>query len=178
MRCRWFLTLVALSWLGNACAQMPRASAEKLEATAKLDMMVGHWKGRGWWEFTPGNRREFDSEEHVHKRAGGTAFELLGLHTMDRGGQPVVVHDAFAMLWYDERAKRYLMKSAIQTGMIHEFEITLTPTGYTWSHPGFDGKGTVRYVATIGPASWKEVGESSADGREWKQVFEMSLTRQ
>ena len=175
---RWFATRVAALSTGVVLAQAPKPSAEKTEATAKLDMMVGHWKGKGWWEFVPGSRREFDSEERVAKRAGGTAFELLGLHSMERGGQSIVVHDAFAMLWYDERAKKYIMKSAIQTGQIHEFEITLTPTGYTWSHPGFDGKGTVRYVATIGPASWKEVGESSADGREWKQVFEMSLTRQ
>ena len=141
-------------------------------------MMVGHWKGKGWWEFAAGNRREFDSEERVTKRAGGTALELLGVHSMERGGQKVVVHDAFAMLWYDERAKKYLMKSAVQTGMIHEFEITLTPTGYTWSHPSFDGKGTVRYVATIGPTTWDEVGESSADGKAWTKVFEMNLARQ
>ena len=161
----------------DAGAQAPRPSAGKMAAMKKLDMMVGHWKGRGWWEYRPGMRNEFDSEESVVRRAGGTALELLGMHSMQREGRPVPVHDAFAMLWYDEPARAYRMKSAVQTGHIHEFEITVFDDGYAWSHPAFDGKGTVRYRATIGPDTWKEVGEQSADGVQWRRVFEMELKR-
>jgi hypothetical protein len=173
--------LLALAFLLAAsfgvAAQAPRPSEAKMAAMKKLDMMVGQWKGRGWWEFRPGMRNEFDSEESVARRAGGTALELIGMHSMQREGRSVPVHDAFAMLWYDEPARAYRMKSAVQTGHVSEFEITVFEGGYAWSHPAMDGKGTVRYRATIGPDTWKEVGEQSADGAQWRRVFEMELKR-
>jgi hypothetical protein len=171
------LALAALA-AGPAQSQAPRPSAEKVAAMQKLAaLMGGHWKGTGWWEFRPGTRSTFDSSETVTPRAGGMALEVLGRHTLNREGREVVIHDAFGMLWYDEASRRYRMKAATQAGHVSEFELDVDDTGYRWSHPSFDGKGTIRYRTTLTADTWLERGELSVDGAAWRPVFEMSLRR-
>lgn len=160
-----------------AQAQAPRPSAATMAAMDRLAMMVGNWKGRGWWEIQPGRRSEFDSTERVTRRAGGVALEILGMHTMDRDGRPVVIHDAFGMIWYDEPSGKHRMKAATQAGFVREFELAVDDSGYGWSHPSPDGRGTMRYRASFTADTWRETGEVSADGQSWRSVFEMVLKR-
>lgn len=172
------LLVVGMAGVGSpeVAAQVIQASAAKREATRKLDFMIGRWQGTGWWQMGP-RRQSFRSEETITPRAGGMALELLGRHFKQDGDAETIIHDAFAMVWWDEASQSYRMKSALQNGLIHEFELTLTADGYTWSHPLPDGRGRMRYVATIGPATWREAGEFSADGQAWKPAFEMNLKR-
>jgi hypothetical protein len=75
----------------------------------KLDFLVGQWKGEGWMEFAPGQRRTFKGTEVVQSKLDGLLLAVEGLHRGRVGdkGEESIVHNAFALVSYDDKAKRY-----------------------------------------------------------------------
>src|SRR5437867_1497174 len=61
-----FLTVAA----GSSSGQPPAPAAQQ-EAMKKLDFLVGQWKGEGWMEFAPGQRRTFKGTEVVQRKLEG-----------------------------------------------------------------------------------------------------------
>ena len=54
---RFLILSMALAQVEMVSAQGQRPSPARLEAMKKLDFLVGEWKGEGWNEMVPGQRR-------------------------------------------------------------------------------------------------------------------------
>src|SRR5438477_6545721 len=107
-RLPWVAVLLVTAAAGSSPGQPPAPAAQR-EAMKKLAFLVGQWKGEGWMEFVPGQRRTFKGTEVVLSKLDGLLLTIDGLH---RGqvvgtGEEVVVHNAFAVVSYDDKVKRY-----------------------------------------------------------------------
>jgi hypothetical protein len=90
-----------------------------------------------------------------------------------------VVHDAFAVIYWDAQRNQYTMRSFVGTGMTLEAKAEVSDRKIVWGfeHPQ---AGLMRYTITLTPAGeWREVGEVSRDrGATWMQILEMTLKKQ
>jgi len=160
--------LVGPAW---SFAQAPTA-AER-EAMKKLDFLVGEWKGEGWMEFVPGQRRTFRGTEVVQSKLGGLLVTIEGLHSGRT--EEEIVHNAFAVVSYDENAKRYRFQAHTARGGHEDAEAKVGDGQLVWGMkvPQF---GDVRYtIKRDDKGRWFEVGEVSRDGKDWRKFFEMTL---
>ena len=90
----------------------------------------------------------------------------------------VVVHDALAFIYFDEKSRVYRFQTHLGTGAHQDAEAKAIEGGLEW---GFkDPRGfTVRF--TIKPPdrdTYYEFGEMSIDGNSWRKFYEMTLKRQ
>src|SRR5262249_24812754 len=102
-----------------------------------------------------------------------------GLHRGQAGGtgQEVVVHNAFTLVSYDDKAKRYRFQAFTGRGNYEDAEAKVSEGQLVWGMkvPQF---GDVRYTIKLDEKGrWFEVGEGSQDGKEWRKDFEMTLER-
>src|SRR5262249_48103511 len=90
--------IVILAGVVNTGQGQPPVAAQR-EAMKKLDFLVGQWKGEGWMEFAPGQRRTFKGAEVVQRKLDGLLVSMDGEHRGQVGGkgEEVVVHSAFAL---------------------------------------------------------------------------------
>jgi hypothetical protein len=158
--------------------QSPPSPDEQLTAMKKLDFLVGQWTGEGWTEFIPGQRRSFRSTETVQRKLDGLLVTIEGLHRgqMGNSGEEVVVHNAFALISYDARAKAYRFQAFTARGNREDAEAKIGDGKLEWSMkiPQF---GDVRYsIALDGKGQWSEVGEVTRDGKV-RKFFEMTLRK-
>jgi hypothetical protein len=167
--------LALLCWLAlPAAAQTPSAPSE----LQKLDFLLGEWQGEGWIEFGPGQRHTARQTETVQRKAGGALFLIEGLGLERRGDQDVPVHQAFAVVSYDSQAKRPRLRAWRAGGEEVTCEPELGERSLSW---GFtDGRSGMQIKFTIKlneAGQWVEVGESSRDGKSWRQFMEMKLQK-
>ena len=89
-----------------------------LDEMKKLEFLVGNWQGEGWMEFAPGERHKASVTEAVQSKLGGRVLILegLGKAKLPNRAEAVVVHSAFAFLYYDQTAKRYVMRAFLANG--------------------------------------------------------------
>ena len=169
--------------VGCACASLswgqPPAPTAQKEAMKKLEFLIGDWQGEGWVEFAPGQRRTFKGTETVRTKVDGLLLTIEGLHRGQLGGQgaDVVIHNAFALLSYDDKAKRYRFQGFTARGNHEDTEAKVTGAQLVWAMkiPQF---GDVRYTIKLDDQGrWFEVGEVAPDGKDWRKFFEMVLTR-
>jgi hypothetical protein len=145
----------------------------------KLDFLVGHWKGDGWMEFAPGQRRTFKGTEVVQSKLDGLLLAVEGLHFGQAGdkGKDVVVHNAFGLVSYDDNAKRYRFQAFTSRGNYEDTEAKVTEGQLVWGMK-VSPFGDVRYTMKLDEKGrWFEVGEVSQDGKAWRKFFEMTLER-
>jgi hypothetical protein len=145
----------------------------------KLDFLVGQWKGEGWMEFAPGERRTFKAMETAQSKLGGLLLTIDGLHRGQLGGKgkEVVVHNAFAVVSYDDKARRYRFDAFTAHGNREDAEAKVTDGQLVWGMkiPKF---GEVRYTIKLDDKGRLfEIGEVSQDGKAWRKFFEMTLER-
>lgn len=151
----------------------------------KLDFLVGEWQGEGWIEFVPGQRRTSKVKEVAQSKAGGQVLmiEGLGKAKLPAKEQEVVVHDAFALAWYDSDAKRFRMQAfragggAVDSVTAVDADIAVSDRNLVW---GFrDSRaGQIRFSIKLDEAGrWFEIGELSQDGKSWRKFFEMTLQK-
>ena len=173
------VAVVALSASAGASrGQSPTPDAQR-SAMKKLNFLVGEWKGKGWMEFVPGQRRTFKGTEIVQTKLDGLLLTIEGLHRGQLGGkgEEVVVHGAFALVSYDDKAKRYRFQAFTSRGNYEDAEAKVSEGQLVWGMkvPQF---GDVRYTIKLDEKGrWFEVGEVSQDGKEWRKFFEMTLER-
>jgi hypothetical protein len=169
--------VVAFVSAGSSPAQ-PSTAAQR-DAMKKLDFLVGEWKGEGWMEFAPGQRRTFKGTEVVQGKLDGLLLTLDGLHRGQVGGkgEEVVVHNAFTVVSYDDKARRYRFQAFTARGNYEDAAAEVTDGQLVWGTkvPQF---GDVRYtIKRDDKGRWFEVGEVSQDGKAWRKFFEMTLER-
>jgi hypothetical protein len=169
------LLLTAATGLG----QDAKGPAVQQEAMKKLSFLTGEWKGESWTEFVPGQRHTSTGTETVQSKLGGLLLVIEGVHRR-KGGEKeagAVVHGAFGVLSYDEKAKRYRLQAYTNRGNYTEAEARVGDNKLEWGFriPQF---GDVRYTITVNEKGrWFEIGEVSTDGKQWRQFFEMTLER-
>ena len=169
--------IVILLSTGSSQAQAP-ATAQR-EAIKKLDFLVGEWKGEGWMEFGPGQRRTFAGTEVVQRKLDGLLITIDGLHrSLTTGqGKDAVIHNAFTVVSYDEQAKKYRFQAFTARGNYENAEAKITEGQLVWGMkiPQF---GEVCYTIKLDDKGrWFEIGEVTRDGATWQQFFEMKLER-
>ena len=146
----------------------------------KLDFLVGEWKGEAWYQMGPNAKREYALQhEKITPKAGGAALmiEGVGRFKKEDGTAGDVVHDAFAMLRWDDQAKQYRFSTAVAGRGTAEptFEVTGENRAvWTMKVP----QGQMRYTITLDEkGDWLEVGEFSRDGEKWSKFLEMNLKK-
>ncbi len=169
------LILIAFTLTCVASAQAPDfGGIAQKEAIKKMNFMVGEWAGTGWADVS-GTHRSFNGEETISSKCDGAILSLEGNHSMDIQGRKIPIHNAFGMLRYDEKTKKYHMRAHLANGLENEYEFTATADGYTWSqdHPTW---GHVVYTAVFTDKTWVEYGEGEKDGKK-SRVYEMTMAR-
>jgi hypothetical protein len=144
----------------------------------QLDWLVGEWQGAGTMTRGPGQRVEGSIVERATSHAGGYAMTLSGLgKAAVPGGDSIVVHDAFAMLWHDADAGRFRLKTFRANGHTVDADIEVGERRIVWGFPD-PRAGQIRFTVALTPEGrWHEVGEFSRDGATWMKFFEMTLSR-
>lgn len=173
-------TFAFVCWIGwPVLAQ--GSNGTQVAEMRKLDFLVGDWKGAGWIEMGPGQRHDFIGVERVQRKLGGGVLLVEGLHKSKLPGkdEEVVVHNALAVLSFDEQAKLYRFRANLLDGRYTDAEAkVLSPGVMQWGFKSPNGP-TIRFTISLtDKGEWHEVGELSMDGKTWRQFFEMKLQRQ
>lgn len=152
------------------------------EAMKKLDFLTGEWKGESWIEFVPGQRSTSVGTETVKTKLRGLILTIDGIfrrkiseNADKEAGE--IVHSAFTVVSYDEKAKRYRFQAFTDRGTYTEAEAKVEDGQLQW---GFHipQLGEIRYMIKVTDKGWwSEIGEMSSDGQQWRKFFEMNLER-
>jgi hypothetical protein len=168
---------IAFFWLGQSMllSQAP-APTEQLAAIGKLDWLVGNWAGQGWIELRPGERRSFAQTEIVQRKAGGTVLTIEGHGTTKNADTNAVVLDAFTVVSYHAKEKKYRWHGNTDKGHTTDVELKVGERSFEWAveAPDFG----MRYRMTLNDkGDWFEIGEISRKGEPSRKFFEMTLRR-
>jgi hypothetical protein len=163
-----------LAMAAPAASQPPNPAvlqAAQREAMAKLPAMDGVWRGTAW-TMLPTGRHDVVHTERIGPFLGGTVKVVEGRAYNEDGS---VGFNAFGIISYDAAAKAYSMHSYAM-GHSGDFPLDVRPDGYVWQIPAGPGA-IIRYTATIGKGTWREVGERIAGTAAPVPIFEMNLKR-
>ena len=157
---------------GNA--QPNYDTTAKKEAITKLSMLIGSWEGSGWASSPDGSRNEFTQSETIETKLDGIALLVQGLGK--RKSTEEVIHDALAIITYDEVDSTYSFQSYLAIGQSTTAKGYFENGKFIW---GFEvPSGQVKYTITIRERSqWNEIGEFSRDGNQWYPFMEMNLEK-
>lgn len=156
-----------------AAQQTDPPAIELSERMAPLAGLVGEWRGSGWMVQQGGERSEFTSREIVTPRLSGAALLVEGQHRAPDG---TIVHDAMAMLTWDEAADGYRFRSTVAPGRSGDFPLTVGEDGFVWSMDVPNGR--IEYRASFTGDVWHETGSYTPEGGTAIPIFEMTLERQ
>jgi hypothetical protein len=172
------LLLILIVGAAPCLGQDPNVATVQREAMAKLEFLKGQWKGESWREFLAGQRTKAQGTETVEGRLDGLILIVEGVHrrlSADQVGE--VDHQAFAVISYDEKEKRYRFQAYTGRGGYIDGKAKVTDKRLEWGFRISENT-EMRYTITLNDrGQWFEIGEISRDGKEWNKVFEMTLER-
>ncbi|MEO8635756.1 MAG: hypothetical protein ABI587_10815 [Gemmatimonadales bacterium] len=164
------LATAPVSGQGPSPAAVQRASLQRFQP------WIGSWSGSGWSLDRTGRRTEFDLQETVASKVGGTVLLVEG-HGTAKGDSAPSTHDGLVLLYYDEHSARYRWNGhELGSGTV-DAEATPLEGGLAWSIPAGTSGATVRFTIWFDEHCWHEVGEASADGTNWAKFMEVDLER-
>lgn len=147
---------------------------------SKLDWLVGEWKGEATARMGQGKPETAVQVEKVTPRAGGKVLlvEGLGRRKLEDGSAGDVVHDAIALISWDEEKKTYRFIGHVAQQPSVDTTLDMTgPNTLVWGLKPPQG-GTVRFTIRLTEkGEWNEVGEFSPDGTKWFKFLDMTLTK-
>ena len=144
----------------------------------KLDFLLGDWQGTGWIEFGPNQRHTVRQTEKIQLKAGGVVVQIEGLGLERVGEKDVPVHQAFAILSYDNEAKRFRLNTWRAGGGAIECEPEISDKRLVWGFKEARSGMQIRFTIKLDAAGrWVEIGESSRDSQKWQQFLEMTLQK-
>jgi hypothetical protein len=150
-----------------------------VEAIQKLAGWVGEWKGSGWVATGAGEREEFTNIEKVQPKVGGSILLIEGHGTRKKeSGAGVPIHEALAVLSYDQKTQRYRWRAHDIRGQALDVEAQLIDGGLRWGYRNEQAEVSIRFDIHIDGNRWHEVGEVTRDGKAWQKFLEMNLERQ
>lgn len=144
------------------------------EKMAPFAWLIGEWRGSGWTLLPNGSRHTFESSEIVQSKLSGNALLVEGRHS-ETGHPDRIVHDAMAMLTWDNRANGYRFRTALASGMGGDFAVEPTANGFNWQidTPG----GRITYRITHENGEWIERGSRTGPDGSAVDFFEMRLRK-
>ncbi len=171
------IPLIALALIAPAplAAQAPPDPAALIaaqrEAMAPFARMDGIWRGPAW-SVTPEGRHEITQTERIGPMLDGSIRVVEG-RGYDAAG--TVRFNAFGIISYNPMTRSYSLTSWAR-GFSGSFPLRVTADGYVWEVPAGPGA-IIRYTATFGDGTFREVGYRIAGEAPPRQVFEMNLRR-
>ncbi len=146
------------------------------EAMAKLNWIVGEWRGEGW-RTGPEGRETFQVAEQVDSELEGMLIVFHGRGwSIGADGEEIPGHKAFGVLSYDAYGKTYRFDAFVKEGYQSRTEPEVGENEYRWSHPAGPGA-RMRYHARLTDAGeWLETGERCVE-ETCTQFLEMTLKR-
>ena len=167
------LTVVAV--VGVFSADQPKSKDVQLREMKKLDWFVGQWKGTGWIQMGPQERREFTQTETIEAKLDGLVLVIEGLGKAKEDGS--TVHTALAFVSYDHRANKFRWHAFTPEGQIDtEAKVGTDTLEWTLEIPQ---RGRMRYTITRNEkGEWFEVGEMIREDQTRHKFFEMTLRKQ
>lgn len=180
MRTCWRMFALVAAMSSSATAQDVMGTTDRA-AIDKLAWIEGEWRGPAWMIMGPNQRRTADQWEKIYRAAGGTVLVIQGLGKATNAGESTgsVIHDAFAVIYWDVQRSQYTIRTFTAAGVTLETKADVGDKRIAWGyeHPQ---AGLMRYTITLTPdGQWREVGEMSRDkGATWTQIMEMTLKKQ
>jgi hypothetical protein len=163
---RILIALLLLATSTFAFAGSPDPAPAPDPAMARLDFLVGEWKGEGWMMTREGKRETFASSEVIRRKLLDTALLVEGTHTG---------FEAMAVVTWDAKAQQYRWRSFTSRGAGADAQAKLVGERTLQWFPSESARYTIEISAD---GQWVEVGEYSRDGgKTWSQFFEMRLQR-
>jgi hypothetical protein len=160
----------------SVCMGQGRPDAASLisaqrEAMGRLAYMDGVWRGPAWTILESGEKHNVTQTERIGPFLDGSVKVIEG-----RGYNPdgKVGFNALGIISFSPEKRGYVLHS-YALGRVGDFDLKLTPDGYTWEIPA--GPMKIRYTAVIKDGTWNEVGDRIAPGKEPARFFEMNLKR-
>lgn len=156
-----------------SAAQPPPTQPPSLDRMKALSLLVGRWEGGGSIRMGPVEPHRFNGSEVVEEMLGGRILVIEGRHWAENPEQ--LVHHAFAVISWDEKAGHYRFQSHLADGRSGTYQGTLENGAFVW-HMEIPNAGRIRYTIRVEEGVWREVGERQQDGT-WMPFFEMTLNR-
>lgn len=179
------LALAAVVLFGAFSAALPVAAqpaadpallAERREAIARLDFMIGTFTGEGWIVGPDRVRQTFTHVERAETRMDGLVLTVEGTGTSPGADEPSF--RAFGVISWNTESDVYEMQTFAYGAHWQVSGALIAPGVFQW---GFEPneRVAIRYTITAPePGQWREIGEVSLDqGQTWNPFFEMNLTR-
>ena len=177
MKNRFFPAVLLWGCMSTLLAQPGlQPTAALAAAMQKTAVLEGVWKGSGWIQLGP-QRSTFNIVEQGAFKANRSVFIMEGIGR-DANDSTQIVHQAFAVISFDEQASRYRMRAFRGDGNSVDADFNVQDDGsivWGFTHPM---AGQVRYTIRLAGGQWVETGEMSRDGQNWRPFFEMTLERQ
>jgi len=169
-----FLSLVLFA--SSASAQGQRDIAAQTAAMRDIAFLQGDWLGQGWRILPTGERVQSTQQVRVQPRASGLALTVEGTSLRQGPAETKPSAGSFAVVTYDERAKRYLFRSFGFGEMIEADARLLAPNKFEWTVPA--GQSLLRFVVDGSAGSWMESGYRSTDGgKSWVHLYQLTAHR-
>jgi len=135
-------------------------------------------EGGGLDRIGSAQRRTFTQSETIQPKLGGLLLQIEGLgKSKDPGKEGTIIHNAFAIVSYDDKAKQIRWHAYTADGRYVDTELKpLQEKIVQWSIPT-PGQ-NIRFTMNLNEKDqWLETGEFSPDGNKWMKFFEMKLQR-
>ncbi|MGI9148783.1 MAG: hypothetical protein ACR2IK_19925 [Chloroflexota bacterium] len=178
----WMLPpLVAGLVLLGIVPEVLQAQSGPHEEMQQVGFLEGQWQGDGWIAVASGRQTFVETETVTWKLSGAALLiEGRGTHAQPAAAEPIVVHDALAVLTYNASAERYDFRAYQADGGAVNADASVVDGTLVWGfQPDPTAPTSIRYTISVSDAGeWHEVGELSPDGQAWRQFFEMTLHRE
>ncbi|MCE2997007.1 MAG: hypothetical protein ACK5RG_03085 [Cyclobacteriaceae bacterium] len=175
------MKMLMIFFLAINCGIVSGQTPEKTqkESIKKLSWLLGEWSGTGVVNMGGKKNIILYLRESVRPSLDSTIYIING-QGFERDSltkKDVMVHDAFAVVSFDERQNRFRWNAwRIPGGTYGDLAITLGDKSFEWS-TNVQG-GQTRYKARLNEkGQWIEVGEFSKDGIKWFEFITLTLDK-
>lgn len=167
--------LLMLIFTIPALAQRPNVKPKVVSAMERISVMAGTWEGNSWRMSPTGERETSNVHEEIAFKLDGTLLHIEGIGKDETGA---VVHNALGIISFNPFTEKYVFNAYLSDGLstVANFEVLKDNEAFKWWFSDNRG-GTIRYSIDFADGQWKETGEYSADGENWRQFFEMTLSK-
>ena len=184
------ITLIALAPAATpvrAQAPSPERAAAQVAAIDRISWLAGEWEGTATFDRGPQGKSDVVSWERVTRVAGGTALMVLGKHYQRNadGSRGESVHNAAAIISYDDAGGKYRFQSQLSNGQYGSFSADMQGGVFVWTMD--TPRGLIRYRITRDDTGrWTERGEmcppaavpsTDKPNPPCREFFTMTLTK-
>jgi hypothetical protein len=155
----------------------PRDLAAQAAAMRDIAFLSGEWLGQGWRILPTGERVR--NTQHIRVRPHGSGIlatiEGVSLRQPDESARPS--RASFAVISYDDRARRYLFRSFGFGELIEAQGELIRPGVFRWVVA--EGTAQLRFtVDATTPNTWVETGDRSTDrGSTWTKIYQLTASK-